>query len=124
MLASAQLQTLVCTADVTKARRFYETVLGLPLRGESFGALVFDVGGSDLRVSPVPTTRPSEHTVVGFAVADIEAVAEGLRAKGVTTERFAGFAHDDQGVWSAPDGTRVLWFRDPDGNMLSAVQYA
>jgi predicted enzyme related to lactoylglutathione lyase len=23
----------------------------------------------------------------------------------------------------APDGSRVAWFRDPDGNLLSIVQY-
>jgi hypothetical protein len=62
--------------------------------------------------------------VLGFAVSDIDAVAAEIAARGVATERFPGFAHDDRGVWRAPDGTQVLWFRDPDGNLLSVVQYA
>ena len=124
MLADARLQTLVWTADKPRAAAFYEGVLGLARRGESHGALVYEVGGGELRVSPVPSTEPSPHTVVGFAVADIEPVARALTAKGVACERFEGFTHDARGAWRAPDGARVLWFRDPDGNLLSVVQYA
>ena len=124
MLSSARLQTLVWTADVARSRPFYTEILGLKLKGQSHGADVYDVGGGDLRLSPVPATRPSEHTVAGFAVDDLDAVAETLQRKGVATERFPGFQQDARGVWRAPDGTKVLWFRDPDGNLLSAVQYA
>lgn len=123
MLASARLQTIVWTADVGRAEGFYSGVLGLPLVGRSHGALVYEVGGGELRVSPVPSTQPSPHTVAGFAVADVAAVADGLAAAGVAAERFAGFDHDGRGVWRAPDGTQVVWFRDPDGNLLSAVRY-
>lgn len=124
MLSAARLQTLVWTQDTAKAEAFYSGVLGLPLREVSFGALVYAVGAGELRVSPVPATRPSEHTVAGFAVADIDAVAAALAERQVAAERFPHFRHDARGVWHAPDGARVLWFRDPDGNLLSVVQYA
>ena len=123
MLATARLQTLVLTSDVERARTFYTQVLGLPLKGESLGALVYDVGGGDLRVSPVLSTKPSEHTVLGFAVEDLDTVVIELANRAVLPERFAHFAHDPRGVCTAPDGTRVIWFRDPDGNLLSVVQY-
>jgi catechol 2,3-dioxygenase-like lactoylglutathione lyase family enzyme len=123
MLTSARLQTLVWTSDTERAGAFYGGVLGLRQTGTSHGALVYEVGGGELRVSPVPKTAPSEHTVLGFAVEDVEAVAQALAAKGVAAERFAGFDHDPLGVWRAPDGTQVVWFRDPDGNLLSAVRY-
>ena len=124
MLGSARLQTIVWTADTARAERFYSGVLGLALKGRSHGAMVYEVSGGELRVSPVPSTQPSAHTVLGFAVTDIASVAAGLGERGVATERFAGFDHDARGVWTAPDGTKVVWFRDPDGNLLSAVQYA
>ncbi|HEX4740139.1 MAG TPA: VOC family protein [Caulobacteraceae bacterium] len=124
MLGSARLQTLVWTADIARSRLFYSEILGLALKGQSHGADIYDVGGGELRVSPVPTTKPSEHTVIGFAVEDLDAVAEDLERRGVATERFPGFQHDPRGVWRAPDGAKVLWFRDPDGNLLSVVQYA
>jgi catechol 2,3-dioxygenase-like lactoylglutathione lyase family enzyme len=123
MLASAHLQTIVWTSRLPEAEHFYGELLGLPLLGRSHGALVFDVGGSHLRVSPVPSTQPSLHTVVGFAVQDVGAVVARLVAQGLVMERFPGFAHDDSGVVVTPDGARVAWFRDPDGNLLSIVQY-
>jgi len=123
MLASARLQTIVLTSRLPEAEHFYRDLLGLPLRGRSHGALVFDVGGSQLRVSPVPSTQPSLHTVVGFAVQDVGTVVDTLIARGVAMERFPGFPHDESGMFVTPDGARVAWFRDPDGNLLSVVQY-
>lgn len=124
MLASSRLQTIVWTSRISEAEKFYSGVLGLPLKGKSHGALIYDVGGSDLRVSPVPSTQPSAHTVLGFAVPDIGATIEWLGERGVTIEKFAGFPHDLAGVLTMPDGAKVAWFKDPDGNLLSVVQYA
>ncbi len=123
MLAQAQLQTIVLTSHVEKARDFYCNVLGLPLANESDGALVFSVGGGDLRVSPVPDTQPTEHTVAGFAVTDVDDTVARLLARGVEFERFEGFPHNDNGTLTTPDGSRVAWFRDPDGNLLSVVEF-
>lgn len=124
MLATSKLITLIWTSRIPEAERFYGAVLGLTLTGRSHGALVYEVGGGDLRVSPVPTTQPSAHTVMGFAVPDIAAVIATLTERGVAFERFAGFPHDATGIVVTPEGAKVAWFRDPDGNLLSVVQYA
>jgi catechol 2,3-dioxygenase-like lactoylglutathione lyase family enzyme len=124
MLATSRLQSIVWTSRMAEAERFYSGVLGLTLKGKSHGALVYDVDGGDLRVSPVPTTQPSAHTVLGFAVSDVRATAEALTARGVGLERIAGLSHDSAGILTTPDGAKVAWFRDPDGNLLSVVQYA
>jgi catechol 2,3-dioxygenase-like lactoylglutathione lyase family enzyme len=123
MLASARLQAIICTSRVQQAERFYSEVLGLPLKSRSLGTLTYDVGGTALRVSPVASSNPSEHTVLGFAVADLDAVLGQLQTRGVQLERFPAFPHDESGAVRAPDGSRVAWFRDPDGNLLSVVQY-
>jgi catechol 2,3-dioxygenase-like lactoylglutathione lyase family enzyme len=122
MLASARLQTLVLTDRIADAERFYGGVLGLPLTGRSDGALLYDVGGGDLRVSPVPDWRPTDHTVFGFAVSDVRSAVRALAARGLVFERFTGFPHDDDAIVVTPDETLVAWFRDPDGNILSVVQ--
>ena len=124
MLANARLQTIVCTTHLDAAARFYEDVLGLTCKAISHGARVYEVGGAELRLSPVPTLTPSEHTVVGFAVADLARVVAAFGERGVSLERFANFPHDPRGILSMPDGTLVAWLRDPDGNLLSVVQYA
>lgn len=123
MLSEAQLQSITLTSDIDRAETFYRDTLGLRLRTKSDGALVFDVGGGELRVSPVPATQPSEHTVLGFSVPDVETIVLSLSRRGVGFERFDGFPHDDIGILTTPDGSRVAWFRDPDGNLLSVVQY-
>jgi catechol 2,3-dioxygenase-like lactoylglutathione lyase family enzyme len=124
MLAASKLQTIVLSSRLAEAEKFYGDVLGLRLKGKSHGALVYDVGGADLRVSPVPSTQPSSHTVLGFAVSDLSAVTAVLSTRGIKWERFPNFPHDAAGVLITPDGARVAWFRDPDGNLLSIVQYA
>lgn len=118
------MQAIVCTEDIGRAEDFFSNVLGLELVGRSNGALVYSVGGTDLRVSPVPETSPSEHTIVGFAVDDLDEVVRVLVAKGIVTERFANFSQDPRGVLEIPGGDRVAWFRDPDGNLFSIVEYA
>jgi catechol 2,3-dioxygenase-like lactoylglutathione lyase family enzyme len=124
MLASSTLQTIIWTSRIAEAEKFYSGALGLPLQGKSHGALIYDVGGSVLRVSPVPATQPSAHTVLGFAVANLRAVVKLLTDRGVRLERIAGLSHDSAGILSTPDGALVAWLRDPDGNLLSVAQYA
>jgi len=123
MLSNSKLQSIIWTSRIAEAEVFYRDVLGLSLRGKSDGALVFDVGGGDLRVSPIPSTVPGEHTVLGFSVTDIESAIAFLTARGVVLERFPGFPHEANGVVMTPDRARVAWFRDPDGNILSVVQF-
>jgi hypothetical protein len=31
-------------------------------------------------------------------------------------------AQDDRGVWMAPSGAKIAWFKDPDGNTLSLTE--
>ena len=123
MLTHSKLQSIIWTSRIAEAETFYRDVLGLKLRTRSDGALVFDVGGGDLRVAPVPSTAPSEHTVMGFAVSDVDSVIAALSSRGVVFERFAGLPHAANGTVISPDGARVAWFRDPDGNILSVVQF-
>lgn len=124
MLSSSRLQAIVCTSRPRDAEHFYSDVLGLRLVRRSPGVCVYDVGGTDLRVCTVPEVRPSEHTVLGFGVADLVPVVASLSAHGITWERFPGFGHDTDGIVRAPDGSRVAWLRDPDGNLLSVVQFS
>lgn len=123
MLSDAKLQSIIWTSRVDEAGVFYRDVLGLPLRGKSDGAWVFDVGGGALRVSPVPSTEPGTHTVLGFAVRNLDAEMQLLRERGLSFERFDGLPHDENGVVISPDGARVAWFRDLDRNILSIVQF-
>jgi catechol 2,3-dioxygenase-like lactoylglutathione lyase family enzyme len=125
MLGDAKAVGFIQVADTNRARAFYEGVLGLELRDDGF-ALVADLSGAMLRITTLPDWKAGEHPAFGFAVADAHAVAAALAAKGVSVERypFLGEAQAQDGVWTGPAGTKVVWFKDPDGNLLSATSSA
>jgi hypothetical protein len=60
---------------------------------------------------------------LGWQVKEIEKVVAGLQAKGVKFERFGFFEQDELGIWATPGGSKVAWFKDPDGNVLSVSQH-
>jgi catechol 2,3-dioxygenase-like lactoylglutathione lyase family enzyme len=122
MLAAAKLQPMLATARAPAARAFYSDTLGLTLVSEDVFALIFAVGADQVRIAKAPLVLPSAYAIMGFIVKDIAADAAALAAKGVTFERYAFLQQDSAGIWTAPTGAKVAWFRDPDGNLLSLTQ--
>ena len=124
MLASGKLTGFVPTADYDKARAFYEGKLGFEFVSLDQFALVVSVGGHKIRIAKVPNFAPLPATILGWEVDDIVAVAKWLAERGVVLEKYP-FAQDRElGIWTAPGGDRVAWFKDPDGNILSVSQHA
>ena len=113
----------VATRDAVAARKFYESTLELKCVGEDPFAIVFDVGGTMLRVQKVRELAPAKHTALGWEVADIAAQIRELEKKGVQFERFPGVPHNELGVWTSPAGAQIAWFKDPDGNILSLTEF-
>ncbi|HEY2806701.1 MAG TPA: hypothetical protein VGI92_12660 [Gemmatimonadales bacterium] len=50
------------------------------------------------------------------------ATAKPARAKTFYQDTLGLKLLSDDEVWLAPSGTRVAWFKDPDGNLLSLQQ--
>jgi catechol 2,3-dioxygenase-like lactoylglutathione lyase family enzyme len=117
-----ELVAFVASRDLAISGRFYGDQLGLKLVESSAFANVYDVGGTTLRVTRVDEPAGARHTVLGWRVSDIAASIVMLRSAGVSVERYEGLAQDEHGVWSAPGGSLVAWFTDPDGNVLSLQQ--
>ncbi len=122
MLPHARLVCFIATADAGRSRAFYEGQLGLALIEDSGYALVFDAHGTPLRVQRVEAVAPHAYTALGWEVDDVAAQVRALVANGVVMARFPGLPQDADGVWHTPDGSRVAWFHDPDGNTLSISQ--
>jgi catechol 2,3-dioxygenase-like lactoylglutathione lyase family enzyme len=123
MLESATLMAFAATTQPAKARAFYEGTLGLRVVSDDDFALALDAHGTQLRIQKVGELTPAPFTALGFQVADIAATVDGLRARGVSFQIFPGMGQDERGVWRAPSGAQVAWFRDPDGNTLSLTQF-
>jgi catechol 2,3-dioxygenase-like lactoylglutathione lyase family enzyme len=114
----------VSTADPKRAKKFYRDTLGLRLVSEELPfALVFDAHGIMLRVSVVPKLSPAVYTVLGWNVSNITTAAKALTKAGVNFQRYPGMQQDELGIWDSPNGARVAWFKDPDGNTLSISEH-
>ncbi len=101
MLGSQKLVAFVATLDPSRAKEFYR----------------------DMRVTPVQELAAAKYTVLGWQVRDIVRTAKDLQKAHVTLERYPGMQQDELGIWSSPNGARVAWFKDPDGNTLSITQF-
>ena len=116
----------VTTSDPQKAKSFYGDVLGFRLIDEDNFALVFDANGTMLRVGKAQKFTPALGTVVGWEVSDIFGAIRELVERGVRFEQYnlPFMKQDEHGVWTPPNGDRVAWFKDSEGNVLSISQHA
>jgi hypothetical protein len=76
-----------------------------------------------LRLGMAKDLPPARGTVLGWQVPDIKAAVQELEQAGVRFERYGGMRQDELGIWTAPTGARVAWFKDPDGNVLSVSEH-
>ena len=123
MLGSTNIVAFVPIKDSERARAFYEGVLGLRFVKDDGFALVLEANGIMVRAAKMKEFTPAQFTILGWQVSDIEQVVRGLAAKAVHFEIFGFFKQDELGIWTAPTGDKVAWFKDPDGNILSVSQH-
>jgi catechol 2,3-dioxygenase-like lactoylglutathione lyase family enzyme len=123
-LAKYDLIAFVTIVDVERAKCFYRDTLGLTLLSEEPPfALVFDANGIMLRLGMGKELPKVPGTVLGWRVPDITSAVQEMERAGVKFERFGGMKQDELGIWSAPGGAKVAWFKDPDGNILSLSEH-
>lgn len=123
MLASSKMVGFLFTNDYQQSRAFFETKLGFQFVSLDQFALVMKAGESSIRISKIPNFVPAQGTVLGWGVQNIEAVVDWLTARGVAFEKYPFVQDQQRGIWSAPGGAKVAWFKDPDGNVLSVSQH-
>ena len=121
---AAVLETALYAADLPKARRFYEGVLGLApmfaderLAAYAVGAsvlLLFQRGTTEQPVRlpggciPPHGAQGCQHLALAIAAEELEPWVVQLEADGVPIE--------ERTQW--PRGAVSLYFRDPDGHLL------
>jgi catechol 2,3-dioxygenase-like lactoylglutathione lyase family enzyme len=124
MLTGGKLVGFLTTTDYEKARAFYEGKLGFEFVSLDQFALALRAGKNMIRITKVETLKPAQGTVLGWEVEDLKAVVLWLSSRDVVTEKY-GFVPDQElGIWTAPSGDQVAWFKDPDGNVLSISHHA
>jgi catechol 2,3-dioxygenase-like lactoylglutathione lyase family enzyme len=123
MLAAGKMIGFALTSDYDKARAFYEGKLGFQFKSLDAFAMVMKAGENQMRIVKVANFSPLQSTVLGWEVKDVEATVVWLIKQGVAMEKYP-FAQDrERGIWTTPNGDKVAWFKDPDGNVLSVSQH-
>jgi len=115
--------TFLLTTKPDTALAFYRDTMGLTFVRDDGFALVFDMHGVMLRIAKAPEFTAAQHTVLGWEVEDILVAQEGLLRKGITFERYPNLGQDEREICTFPNGDKVAWFKDPDGNLLSISQH-
>jgi len=124
MLGTEKIVAFIPTDDYDAARAFYEGVLGLRYVKSDGHAMVLDANGVMIRVTKVRGEhKPFPWTIFGWQVSEIERTVAALAERGVQFERYGFFEQDALGIWTAPNGDKVAWFKDPAGNTLSVSQH-
>lgn len=123
MLSNSKVVTFVATSAPDRTKGFYERTLGLRFIAEDAFAIVFDANGVMLRVQKVEIHTPANYTVLGWDVSNIHTQVKELMSRGVRFEQYEWLEQDEFGVWTAPSGAKIAWFKDPDGNVLSLTQF-
>jgi len=124
LLANARVCADVPTADLKRARHFYEATLGLKaLKIDDERGVYYEAGGGTMLNLYVRPVSPAVSTIATFLVEDIEEVMSGLRSRDVSFEEYdKPDLKTKNGLFKDRSGFKVSWFKDPDGNILSLEQ--
>ena len=124
MLATSEVMAFLPAVDLDRAEAFYGDVLNLDVVARSPYATTFQLAEGILRIIKVDNLTPQPFTVFGWLVTDIREIVHRLRERGVDLLVYEGFDQDDDAIWATPSGDLVVWFHDPDMNVLSLTQHA
>lgn len=120
MLKNHNSSAIVAVRDLDRARRFYGDLLGLELaeQGEEEGVIVYRTGATNLVVYESEFAGTNRANAVVWGVAqELDEIAAELEAKGADFEHYPDIGRLEGNVHVA-GGARLVWLKDPDGNIL------
>ena len=123
MLKICRVHTTLPTADLARARAFYENTLGIPPKTELPSGIFYDCGEGTRFVLSQTAGKPSgAHTQMAFVVEDIDSEVQELKFRGVVFEHydFPGLK-TVEGIVNR-SALKAAWFKDTDGNLLAIME--
>lgn len=109
--------------DIQKAKIFYTEVLGMEV-SEVKGMLYLLVAtDAKILVYQKPNHVPATFTILNFSVENIDKAVNDLINKGIEFEQYneGDFVTDKKGIFRY-ENTKIAWFKDPAGNILSVIE--
>jgi predicted enzyme related to lactoylglutathione lyase len=117
-----QFAATLPATDMERVRAWHTSVMQLePIEVTEQGDAWYEVGGSRFLVYASQFAGTNQATAAAFGVEDVDASIAELKARGAVFEDY-DFGDDFRtvdGIMTMPDGTRLGWFEDSEGNILN-----
>ena len=122
MLRNAPIRAYIPASNITRARNFYEEIVGLQPREEYAGGVIYECGDTRVFMYPTPNAGTSKASQAFWQVDDVQAEVAELKARGVRFEEYdvPGMTMRN-GIMTA-GGAKTAWFKDTEGNILAISQ--
>jgi catechol 2,3-dioxygenase-like lactoylglutathione lyase family enzyme len=126
MLGDKPAAATLAVSDLGRAREFYEAKLGLAAIDEPPGSVMYRSGTSVVLVYESEYAGTNRATAASWAAGDeFDAIVDDLRSKGVTFEHYDDLPETTrEGDIHVMGELKGVWFKDPDGNILSLINMA
>jgi predicted enzyme related to lactoylglutathione lyase len=122
MLKNAPIRAYLPAADVSRARKFYEEVVGLE-PGEAYaGGVIYVCGGAEVFLYPTSNAGTNKASQAFWQVEDVEAEVVDLKARGVKFEEYDMPGMKMINSMVTAGGAKTAWFKDTEGNTLAVSQ--
>ena len=123
MLQKSPLYAYIPAKNVARARKFYETTLGLKAKEEYAGGVIYEFGeGTACFLYPTPNPSTSRASQAFWQVDDVEREVAELKARGVVFEEYDMPGVKIRNSIAAGEGAKTAWFKDSEGNILAVSQ--
>jgi catechol 2,3-dioxygenase-like lactoylglutathione lyase family enzyme len=126
MLGGKEAGATLAVSDLQRARDFYESKLGLAAIDEPPGSVLYKSGNSVVLVYESEYAGTNQATAATWAAGDdFDAIVDDLRSKGVAFEHYDDLPETTrEGDVHLMGELKGVWFKDPDGNILSLINVA
>ena len=127
-LSNLPVWPTLAVKDLSRARKFYEDVLGYEPMMETADAVGYK-GADSTGILLYPSAEnagTNKATSACWNVTDLDGIMADLKSKGVKFEEYdqPGLKTEDgMAVWDeGGKSVKSAWFKDPDGNILNITE--
>jgi predicted enzyme related to lactoylglutathione lyase len=122
MLKDAPIRAYIPASNMARARKFYEEIVGLQVKEEYAGGVIYECGGAIVFMYPTPNAGTSNASQAFWQVNDVESEVAELKARGVKFEEYDMPGMPMKNGIMTGGGAKTAWFKDTEGNILAVSQ--
>ena len=123
MLHAFPMYAYIPARDLARARRFYETKVGLKPKEERNGGVVYEfAGGTACFLYLTPNAGTSQASQAFWSVTDVDGLVEKLKARGVVFEDYDMPGEKSPSGAITAGGAKAAGFKDSEGNIMALIE--